>query len=152
MEKGDHPEVDDSPELGEDETKKYQSIFGACQWLISLAHFDIATAVASLSRFCAAPREGHMHRLKHIYGYIRAHPHACIRVRTEEPDYSDLKDEDYDWMYTVYGDVQEKIPDDIPEPLGKSVVTTTYVDANLYHCLVTRRANRNSTFAQQNSN
>ena len=32
------------------------------------------------------------------------------------------------------------IPDDIPPPLGKEVVTTTYVDANLYHDLITGHA------------
>ena len=37
----------------------------------------------------------------------------------------------------VYGDVQEILPDDMPEPLGKAVVTTTTMDANLNHCLVT---------------
>ena len=44
-------------------------------------------------------------------------------------------------MYTVYGDVQEEIPEDASEPLGKPIVTTTYVDANLYHCLLTSHAN-----------
>ena len=69
------------------------------------------------------------------------YPHGCIRVWTEEPDYSNLNKNDYDWMYTVYRNCQEQIPQDAPEPLGKPVVTTTYVDANLYHCLLTGRAN-----------
>ena len=40
-------------------------------------------------------------------------------------------------MYTIYGNVHENIPDDTPSPLGKEVVTTTYVDANLYHDIIT---------------
>jgi hypothetical protein len=36
--------------------------------------------------------------------------------------------------------VKELIPDDMPKPLGKKVVTTTYVDANLYHDVLTGRA------------
>jgi hypothetical protein len=28
----------------------------------------------------------------------------------------------------------------VPEPLGKPVVTTTYVDANLYHCMLTGKS------------
>jgi len=43
-------------------------------------------------------------------------------------------------MYTVYGDAKEVIPQDLPEPLGHEVVTTTYVDANLYHDMLTGRA------------
>ena len=38
---------------------------------------------------------------------------------------------------TVYGNVEELIPDDIPEPLGHNVVLTSYVDANLYHDMIT---------------
>ena len=36
--------------------------------------------------------------------------------------------------------VQESIPNDIPDPLGKPVTTTTTVDANLNHCLATGRS------------
>jgi hypothetical protein len=66
--------------------------------------------------------------------------HAKILVSTELPDWSDVPDQDLDWAKTTYGDVKEIIPDDIPEPLGKEVISTTYVDANLYHCMVTGRS------------
>jgi len=140
LDKGDHPEIDDSPLLDEDDIAKYQSMIGACQWLISLGRFDIAAAIVSLSRFRAAPRCGHMDRIRRLYGYIKKFSHACIHVRTGIPDYSELEDKVYDWEYTVYGRVHEHIPDDIPTPLGNPVLTTTYVDANLYHCLLTGRA------------
>ena len=32
------------------------------------------------------------------------------------------------------------IPDDVPKPLGKEVITTTYQDANLYHNLLDGRS------------
>ena len=41
----------------------------------------------------------------------------------------------YDWSYTVYGNVQEIIPNNCPKPLGKSVTTTTTDDVKLLHCL-----------------
>ena len=38
--------------------------------------------------------------------------------------------------HTLYmGDVHEILPVDMPEPLGKAVVTTTSMDASLNHCL-----------------
>ena len=37
----------------------------------------------------------------------------------------------------MYGDVHEILPDDMPEPLGESVTSTTTMDANLNHCLAT---------------
>ena len=36
LEKGDHPELDTSGLLGEDDIKIYQSFFGALQWTVSL--------------------------------------------------------------------------------------------------------------------
>jgi hypothetical protein len=52
-------------------------------------------------------------------------------IRTEEPDYSDLPDQSYNWERLVYGKVHEQIQRDAPKPLGKRVVLTTYVNANL---------------------
>ena len=42
--------------------------------------------------------------------------------------------------YSVYGDAHEILPDDMPEPFGKAVVTTTTRDANLNHCLATGKS------------
>ena len=50
-----------------------------------------------------------------------------------------LPELEYDWTKTIYGNVIEEIPKDAPEPLGKSVTTTTLLDANLLHELITGR-------------
>ena len=107
---------------------------------MDLGRLDISTAVMTLSSFRASPRKGHMERVKRIYGYLSKMRHATIRIRTGEPDFSDITEQDYDWEYTVYGNVKEVIPDDIPTPLGKQVTLVTYVDANLYHDLITGRS------------
>ena len=65
---------------------------------------------------------------------------GAIRFRTGEPDFSSLKDQEYDWTRTVYSGACEQIPHDIPKPLGKHVQTTHYVDANLHHDLATGKA------------
>ena len=140
LEKGDHPEIDTSELLGEDEIRIYQSLIGTLQWLITLGRFDISTAVMTMSRFRVAPRKGHLARVKRIYGYIRKFKHASIRVRTGIPDYSDLPKNTFDWAYSVYGNVTENIPRDIPPPMGQEVVHTVYEDANLWHDFITGRA------------
>ena len=61
-------------------------------------------------------------------------------MRTEQPDYSFLPDQDLDWTYSVYGNVKEILPDDMPEPLCEAVTTTTTMDANLNHCLATGKS------------
>ena len=115
-------------------------MIGALQWVVTLGRFDVATAVMTMSRFRMEPRTGHLKRLHQIYGYLRRFRDGAIRVRTHEPDYSSLEDQTYDWAYTTYGNVKETIPEDAPPPLGKPVVHTVYVDANLYHDLLTGRA------------
>ena len=140
LDKGDHPELDETDFCTHEDMKKYQSMIGALQWLVSLGRFDIQTAVMSMSRFRAEPRIGHLERVKRIYGYLASHEKGAIRVRTDIPDYSELPDITYEWMYTVYGDVREGIPKDIPKPAGNKIVLTTYVDANLYHDYITGRA------------
>ena len=139
LEKNDHPELDMSPEMDDKGRSIYMSLVGQCQWLITLGRFDIATAIMTLSRFRAAPREGHLKRLKRIYGYIKQYPKGAIRVRVGLPEYSQLKQENYSWT-SIYGDMKEELPFDMPPPLGKPVITTTYVDANLYHDYLTGRS------------
>ncbi len=94
----------------------------------------------TLSRFRAAPRTGHMERVKRIYGYLYRLKYVAIHYRTDLPDMSLYPFKDYDWTKTVYGNVTEVLPSDAPEPLGKPVVLRTYVDANLMHDMVTGRA------------
>ena len=140
LEKNDHPELDLSPELDEDGVRMYQSLIGQAQWLITLGRFDIACSVMTMSRFRANPREGHLKRLKRMFGYIKQYKMGSIRVRTDLPDYSTLPEQKYDWT-DIYGDTKEEIPPNFfPEPLGKPVITTTYKDANLYHDYLTGRS------------
>ena len=140
LEGGDHPELDTSELCDEHQTKQFQTLIGQLQWLISLGRSDIAVHVMSLSRFRAQPRKGHLDRAKRIVGYLLFLPDGAIRFRTGEPDFSSLRDQEYDWTRTVYSGACEQIPHDIPKPLGKHVQTTHYVDANLHHDLATGKA------------
>ena len=140
LEGGDHPELDTSELCDEHQTKQFQTLIGQLQWLISLGRFDIAVHVMSLSRFRAQPRKGHLDRAKRIVGYLLFLPDGAIRFRIGEPDFSSLKDQEYDWTRTVYSGACEQIPHEIPKPLGKHVQTTHYVDANLHHDLATGKA------------
>ena len=122
MEKGDHPELDTSEELDLGETKKFQSLLGALQWLVTIGRLDIATAVMTLSKFRIAPRAGHMKRVQRIFSYLSCFKDGTIRFRTSLPDYSALDNTEYDWERTVYGQVSEHIPYDLIEPLGNPIV------------------------------
>ena len=56
------------------------------------------------------------------------------------PDYESIPKDNYEWSNTVYGNPKEQIPKDLPTPLGKPVMTTTYVDANLMHDILSGRS------------
>ena len=138
--KGDHPELDTSPLLSEENVKIYQSLIGALQWSVQIGRFDVGTATMTMSRFRAAPREGHLERVKQIYGYLWNMKEATVCIRTEEPDYSQYPESHHDWEYTCYHGAEELIPEDAPTPRGKRVMTTSFVDANLYHDLISGKS------------
>jgi hypothetical protein len=98
------------------------------------------TTSMTMSAFRSAPRKGHLDQVKQICGYLSQIRYSAIRIRTEEPDYSDIPRTEYRWEFSVYRSAKEEIPKGAPELLGKPVVTTTYVDANLYHCMLTGKS------------
>ena len=84
--------------------KKYQSLLGALQWLISIGRFDIATAVMTMSKFRVAPRSGHMLRVQRIFAYLSRFREGAIRFRTSLPDLSTLDSPTYNDL------VETKLP------------------------------------------
>ena len=112
----------------------------ALQWAIALGRLNVLTALMEMVRFQACLREGHLDRLKCIYGYLHQYKHGTIHFRTEIPNMSQYPKVEYDWMYSVYGDIQEAVPHNAPTPLGKEVITVTSEDANLCHDMTAARA------------
>ena len=51
-----------------------------------------------------------------------------------------LPDITYDWVQSVYGNVREVIPEDCPKLLRKRVALLHYVNANLYHDMLSGRS------------
>jgi hypothetical protein len=97
--------------------------------------------VATMSSFRCAPRQGHVDRLKRIYGYLKRNPDGAVRFRTGIPDHESRQlPMKYEWINSIYGPNVEELPSMMPTPLGKPFRTTTYADANLMHCLVTGRS------------
>ena len=135
LDKHDHPELDTSEILEGDMAAKYLTMEGQLQWLVTLGSFDIHAQEATMSKLRAAPRQGHMDRHKRIYFYAIWTKDYVIRFTTDQPDYSFLPDQDFDWTNSVYSNAQEILPNYMPEPLGEAVITTTTLDSNLNHCL-----------------
>jgi hypothetical protein len=76
-----------------------------------------------------------------MHGYLKRNVDAAIRFRTDIPNHEAAgMPKEYDWEQTVYGGINEELPEDMPDPKGKPVRITTYEDANLMHDLVTGRS------------
>jgi len=99
---GDHPELDTSDLLEDAGIQICQSLIGSLQWAIQNGRFDIATAVMTLSRFRACPRQGHLNHVNHVIGYLSKFKHSVIRIRTDKPDYFNIPKKEHDWFYTCY--------------------------------------------------
>ena len=95
----------------------------------------------SMSRYCTAPRKGHLVRVIRIYGYLRRFRHFKLQFQVDEPDYSNVPPiPDHDWEHSVYEKHEEDIAENTPEPLGKQIVLTHYFDASLMHNILSGKA------------
>ena len=138
------PEHDKSELLCPKQHRIFQQLIGIAQWLITCGRLDLSFAINSLSRFSAAPREGHLKLLVRVFKYINQFPSKWIRI-----DHSDhipkgtledpTKGKIVEWM-DYYPDAQEEIDKRCPKPKGKPLSTFVYFDSNYAHDEVTRRS------------
>lgn len=94
----------------------------------------------AMGRFRSAPHYGHLERVQCICGYLRKRPVGAVRFRVNIPDNSHNAPGEQNWDTTVYGNVTEELPHNMPTPKGKPVHMTTFEDANLLHDHATGRS------------
>ena len=87
MRHGDHPEEDKSEFLSDSDHKKYHALIGMLVWLVIIGRLDLTFVTSSLSRFVAAPRQGHLKRVLKVFSYIRKSPNKRIVVDSSNPDF-----------------------------------------------------------------
>ena len=109
-------ELDNSPLLNEHNHRSYQQLIGIGIWLGQIGRIDITHAVSSLSRFSAAPREGHLSRIEKVYGYLKNWKSAHIKIdsRPHLPIGKQMF-KDADWTQE-YENAREELDDQFPEP------------------------------------
>ena len=134
------PELDETPYLDDEKVNYYQQLIGVLRWGVELTRIDIALEVSLLSSFLVAPREGHLQAVYNIFGYLDKHMESNLVFDDKVPDISEEVFQDTNWKDTIYGDIEEELPPNMPKPLGNNVVTSCFVDANHAGDLVTRRS------------
>ena len=133
------PELDESPLLEPEMISRYQQLIGILRWSCELGRFDILLEVSLLSSFSAAPRKGHLEAVYHMFAYLRNHNRASISFDPTVPEFN-VDFQHYQSWEEFYEPDPEIIPEDAPEPRGKGVTMSCFVDASHASNKVTYRS------------
>jgi hypothetical protein len=85
--------------------------------MVELGCIDIATEVSLLSSHLAYPDEGHLETALHIMSYLSQKHNTRLIFDPTYPKIDIGHFSQYNWT-KFYGNVEEAIPVDMPEPLG----------------------------------
>ena len=138
-----HPELDETPKLGKSEHRLYQQLIGIGVWVQAIGRMDIGFAISSMSRYSAAPREGHLKALIGVYGYLKKFQHKLIKVDAGVPverGSPNTTPEGIKTMKEQYEEAVEELDPSFPRRRGKGLETQVWFDSNHAHDQVTRRS------------
>jgi hypothetical protein len=94
-----------------------------------------------MSSYRAAPRQGHVAAVIHIFGWLKQHPRSkMVFDDTMPPDVAVDEIGDTTGWEDFYESVKEELPPNAPEPRGRAVKQTVFVDSDLAGCTLTRRS------------
>ena len=147
------PELDATPELQGDMISRFRQLIGILRWAVELGRLDIYLEVALLSQYLAAPRQGHLEAAYHVFAFLKRRPVVKMvfdptDVNLDESVFHNINREDW---YEFYGNVQEELPHRMPEPRGKAVQITCFVDSDHAGNVVTRRSHTGILIFVQNA-
>ncbi len=131
------PELDVTDLLEDEDASYFQQQIGVLRWMVELGRVDILTEISMLAAYSAAPRQGHLAAILHIYAYLKKHKKSKLVFDYTKIDHDPHPE--YDWQ-EFYPDAKEKIPLDMPEPRGESVQTTCFVDSDHAGDIMSRRS------------
>ena len=86
------------------------------------------------------PREGHLHSMKKLFGYLKSHMMGIILFDPRELPIGDVEFlGSGNWKQT-YGNVKDELPPDLLTPKMKPVKITIYFDASFACDIITCRS------------
>ena len=131
------PELDSSQLCDDEDANYYMSQIGVLKWAVELGRIDVAAEVSILSSYMAAPREGHLAAIMHVYAWLKNHERSKVVL---DPSYVDIVEQPRPEWADFYADAREILPPDQPEPLGKVVQVIMFIDSDHAGDQVTRRS------------
>ena len=91
-----------------------------------------------MSAHMSLPHIVNLYQVIHMFGYLKIHPKRRIEFESAHPSIDERRFKNNDW-YDFYRGVKGAIPLECTEPLGNSISTHCFVDANLAGNLIPRR-------------
>ena len=120
-----------SDELGPELASHFMQLIGILHWAVKLGWINIFFKVSSLSQYQANPRVGHLKAAYHIFAYLKRHPNrGQIAYDPKSPDIDEsVFNNNANWT-DFYGEVEEELPANMPEPRGNLVTISAFMDVN----------------------
>ena len=106
------------PELA----SRYLQLIEICRGAVEIGQVDIFLEVSLLSQYQVGPRLGHMEVIYNLFAYLNKHKDMRkldYDLKTPEVDESAFNN-NANWK-GFYGDVDEELPPNMPEPRGNVV-------------------------------
>ena len=126
------PDLDATSELYTNDITLFQELIGQLIWATEIVRVDMLHEVSVLSDFQSAPREGNLHQVFHIFSFMKNKPKLTTYFDPRLPniDPTSFSGSSVEEFREKYRYAMEQLPKDIPEPRGKSVSITAFVDAS----------------------
>ena len=112
-----YPELDESPELNEQDITWFQELIGILRWSVEIGRVDILTELSLLSAYQASPREGHLNQLLRIFAFLKKKPKLSLYFDPTLPKIDEsmfVGATNVDQFKDQYRDAEEEIPDHMP--------------------------------------
>eukprot|EP00957_Ditylum_brightwellii_P093340 7107562-Ditylum_brightwellii.AAC.1 len=93
-----HVENVDSDFLTGDDISEYRMMVGSLNLLVTLGCYDIHYTLCTLARHMMMLRQGRLHAMRKVFGYLKQNYKFLINHNIKEPDLSMHKIEEYDWF------------------------------------------------------
>jgi len=119
--------MDTSPVLNAELATWYASLVGMLRWMVEIGQVDIITEVSLVASHMAMPRKGHLDAV--LLGYLKIKYNSRMCFDRTVPYCDEKAFKECDWK-DFYGDDEEAIPSNAPEPRGQSVNIRMYVDSD----------------------
>jgi hypothetical protein len=149
---GNKPELDVTSELNDELGSRFLQLIGILQWAIELGRLAIFVEVSQLSQHQALPRRGHLEALYHFFAHLKKHENGARIVFDPKTPCIDERvfNSNADWR-DFYGDNCDELPPNMPEPQGKVVNISCFVDANHAGNAITQRSHTGIIIYVQNA-